>query len=496
MSGNIYVTGFMGCGKSTVAKELAAKLSRQYVEMDMLLIERLGMSIAEYFAKEGEDSFRQVETLLLKELANQEMLVVSTGGGIVENRCNRRVMEGSGTVLFLDASLNECIKRVGKEGAKHRPLWQDKKKLKKLFESRTSLYAEADIKVCTDSLSVNSVVDTAINKIYPEDNFSVRMDGVDCPVVCSFSPLDAIHSAILGRKIAILTDKNVAPLYIPEYQKMLPNALVIELSGGEKIKTLKNAKKIYSLLLENHFNRDDYLLALGGGTVTDLGAFVAVTYKRGMKFMLISTTLLGCVDAAIGGKAAVNLDSAKNIIGSFTIPELVVLDAGAFSTLNKKYIADGLIEAYKTGLIDNQRIAAIIENNYDKMLSGDLPLLKDVASLSAQVKARVVSKDFRETGLRAILNFGHTYGHAIEGFYNYKLSHGVSVAMGMLVALVISRKRKYISEVEFEVIVKTIRAICSQFPEFPDHDVAMEIMSHDKKIRSGKIIFILLKSVG
>ncbi len=496
MPANIYITGFMGAGKSTIGKGIASRLRRTFVDMDALLEERFGCRIADYFSTQGEEMFRQQETLLLKELSARDMLVVSTGGGIIENKTNRLVMESSGTVLYLEASLAECSSRIGTDGVKARPNWKDLLKIQELYDRRVKYYREADIKVSTDHKSVSAVIELAINKIYPEDNFSVRMDEVDCPVVCSFSPLVAVRSAIEGRKIAIVTDRNVAAQYLPGYQHILPNALVIELEPGESIKTLAVAEKIYGKLLANHFNRDDYLLALGGGTVTDLGAFVAGTYKRGMNFMLVSTTLLGCVDAAVGGKAAVNLGESKNIIGVFTIPELVVLDAGAFATLGREYIEDGLVEAYKTGLIYNIRIAALIENHYEELLEGDLPLLKTVAALSAQAKAKVVSNDFRESGMRAILNFGHTYGHAVEGSYQYEVSHGKSVALGMIVALELSVKRDLLERDKADTIIKTIRAVAGELPEFPAHEKAMEIMLHDKKIRLGKLIFVLLKGRG
>ena len=496
MPANIYITGFMGSGKSTVGKGIANKLKRTFVDMDQRLEEKFGCTIAEYFAKNGEEMFRLEETLLLKELATRDMLVVSTGGGIVENKMNRNVMEASGTVLYLEASLLQCCKRVGDEGTALRPKWKDMDKLSELYLSRVRYYHEADIRITTDNHSVSSIIEQAINKIYPEDKFSVRMEGVDCPVVCSFSPLFAVRSAIEGRKIAIVTDSNVASIYLPEYQRFLPNALVIELEPGEDIKSLNVAEKIYLQLLENHFNRDDYLLALGGGTVTDLGAFVAATYKRGMNFMLVSTTLLGCVDAAVGGKAAVNLGKAKNVVGSFTIPDLVVLDAGAFASLGIDYVSDGLVEAYKTGLIYNSRIAALIENHYRELLDGDLPLLKAVAALSAKTKAEIVSSDFREFGLRAILNFGHTYGHAVEGAYDYSISHGKSIALGMIVALHISMRRGLLDRERALTMCNTIRAIAGKLPEFPDHEVAMRVMAHDKKIRSGRLIFVLLKARG
>lgn len=497
MRENIYLTGFMGSGKTTAGRHLAELLGRKFVDMDDLLVKRLKMPISDFFARNGEGEFRREEGRLLAELAQQSMLVVSTGGGIIEAEANRKLMKKSGRRVFLMAKLDDCADRLSGGGKELRPLWQkDHGTTEALFFRRMPYYSEAELTVDTTGKGPEAVAATIRRQLYKDDNFAVRMEGIECPVVCSFNALDSVCSGLTGRKVAILTDRKIARLHLPRYLKRLEGASVIELPGGERIKTLRTAEKVYKALLDKKFNRDDLLLAVGGGTVTDLGAYVASTYKRGMPFILASTTLLGCVDAAVGGKAAVNFGEAKNVIGTFTIPELVVLDAGSFSSLPRVCISDGLVEAYKTGLVETAKLATLIEDNHSELMRGDLPLLKMVAAQSAQAKARVVSADFRESGRRAILNFGHTFGHAIEGYYKYRVSHGQSVALGMVVATLISRRRGLLTEEDSARIVQTVRRISPVLPELPPLDESLEIMSHDKKIRAGKMVFILLQRAG
>lgn len=499
MSDHIYLTGFMGCGKSTVGTLLAAALKRRFLDMDAVLVKRLQMPIADYFAKHGEAAFRDAESALLAELAGaSERLVISTGGGVVEREGNRKLMKRSGRRVFLKATLEECASRLAGKDRQKRPMWSgDRGRVEALFFRRLPLYTEAELTQNTDGKSPEALVASLRRSLFPDDNFSVRMEGVECPVACSFDALDLVCSGLQGRKLAILTDRRVAKMHLPRYLKTLPDALVIELPGGEGIKTLRTAEKVYRQLLEHHFNRDDLLMAVGGGTVTDLGAYIASTYKRGMPFVLASTTLLGCVDAAVGGKAAVNLGDAKNIIGTFTIPELVVLDAGSFATLPPAQISEGLFEAYKTGLIETPKLAALIEDNIDALLAGDLPLLKEVAAQSARTKAKVVSGDFRESGRRAILNYGHTYGHAIEGYYKYKVSHGMSVGAGMIVATILSKRRGMLPADESRRMIDTTLKIArGKLPALPPLEDSLEIMSHDKKIREGRLVFILLEKTG
>jgi 3-dehydroquinate synthetase len=249
---------------------------------------------------------------------------------------------------------------------------------------------------------------------------------------------------------------------------------------------------VYQCLLDNQFGRDDVLVALGGGMITDLGAFVASTYKRGMDFLLVSTSLLGCVDAAVGGKAAVNFGPAKNQIGLFTVPAASVLDLLALGTLPARQVLEGLVEAYKTGLIWDTGLAALIEANLGILKKRDLAWIAEIGARSATAKAQVVSEDFREGGLRRILNYGHTYGHAVEGWHGYRISHGQCVAAGMLVATEISRRRGLIDCKWAATISDTVLGMAPRRFALPEAADAWPIMANDKKNRAGRVLFVLL----
>lgn len=215
-----------------------------------------------------------------------------------------------------------------------------------------------------------------------------------------------------------------------------------------------------------------------------------------MDFALVSTTLVGCVDAAIGGKAAVNVGSVKNVVGSFSTPRAVVLDITALRTLGPRQRSEGLVEAYKTGLVASPELAELIEQHAAALMKGDLALLAQVGQLSARAKADVVSRDFRESGLRRILNFGHTFGHAVESHHHFRVSHGRAVALGMRVAAEISRARALISSDAVVSINSTLGVIAPYAVEMPPLDEAWKIMQQDKKIRRGKIVFVLLEELG
>ena len=277
---------------------------------------------------------------------------------------------------------------------------------------------------------------------------------------------------------------------------MLGDDLLITLPLGENSKSLRTAERVYKQMLAARIERGDMLLALGGGVMTDLGAFIAATYKRGIDFLLASTTLLGCVDAAVGGKAAVNLGTAKNQVGCFTQPRTVLLDLQALATLPRAQLVEGLAEAYKTGLIADPELASLCEQDMELLLGGEVLGLAEVVRRSVRAKAGVVGQDFREGGRRAILNFGHTYGHALEGWHRYRLGHGQSVAGGMLVAAAISATRGMLAQEEAEAIYRTVKPLLPADLAWAPADEAWEIMRDDKKNIKGKVRFVLLEKVG
>ncbi len=341
----------------------------------------------------------------------------------------------------------------------------------------------------------------------PDIRLTTRLGRNNCPVIVTEHGPRRLRSQLTPlarRRVALLTDRNVADLHLERYRTILPECVEIVVPPGERSKSLPSARRIYQTLLENHFGRDDLLVALGGGVVTDLGAYVASTYKRGMECCLVSTTLLGCVDAAIGGKSGVNLGRAKNAVGCFCVPRAVILDIVALDSLPRRRLSEGLVEAYKTGLVFAPRLAGLIQREASSLLAGhrprgrqlDRPLLTEVVAMAARAKSAVVARDFRESGLRRILNLGHTYGHALEGCHGYRLSHGRAVAQGLQVALQLSRARGLLPERDADRLEATLRQISPYKSVWPPLDQIWEVMLNDKKIKGGKLVFVLLTGVG
>ncbi|MBU0516321.1 MAG: 3-dehydroquinate synthase, partial [Proteobacteria bacterium] len=301
---------------------------------------------------------------------------------------------------------------------------------------------------------------------------------------------------VRDRRVVLLSERRVAGLHLDRYWQALgrPNEMIV--APGERSKSLTSARRIYEALLTAGVERRDLLVAVGGGMITDLGAFVAATYKRGLDFILASTSLVGCVDAAIGGKAGVNLGRSKNMVGCFTAPRAVILDVTALSTLPRRQIAEGLVEAYKTGLVADPGLAELVETRIKELLAGDLEALARVAVMSAKAKADVVGIDFKEGGLRSILNLGHTYGHAVEGHHRFRVSHGRAVAQGILVAAELSLGRGLIDPEQARRIGQTLAPLLPGGLTPPTPDEAWALMRNDKKNRGGRIRFVLLEGPG
>ena len=493
---NIFLTGFMGAGKSSAGRILAQAMGRRFVDMDDELVRILGMPIADFFAQQGEAAFRREETALLKRLAKRRGMVAATGGGAPMSEVNRALMRGRGKIIFLAAGLDDCRRRVGAAGQDARPKWRDEEAVAGLYAQRQPIYADCDIRVDTGGLDPRQVAAAVMRALIPDQVFDAGLDDKHCPVTATFQAPEKLAELAQGRRVALLSDANVAKLHLDRYRQVLQPETEIILRPGEHTKTLAGATKVYDQLIDARMERGDLLVAIGGGMITDLGAFVAATFKRGMDFLLVSTSLLGCVDASVGGKAAVNLPQVKNVVGMFTIPQAVILDLWALSTLPRGQRAEGLAEAYKTGLLGCPELYELISGNMKDLLGGDLPGLAACAHLAAATKAEVVSDDFREKGRRMILNLGHTYGHAVEGWHNYRLSHGRSVAVGMMAAARLSQNRGLISAELADEIVCVCAKLRGKAVKLPGLDQAWPIMLNDKKNIGGKVIFILLEGVG
>lgn len=300
-------------------------------------------------------------------------------------------------------------------------------------------------------------------------------------------------------RVLVVTNDVVAPLYLKQVRALLPDSDAIILEDGEKYKTLATVSKIYDKLLTDKYDRNTTLVALGGGVIGDITGFAAATYLRGVKFIQIPTTLLAQVDSSVGGKTGVNHPLGKNMIGAFYQPECVLVDTDALKTLPQRELKAGLAEVIKYAFINKPDFLDWLETNLERILAGDSELLAEAIRVSCEQKAQIVAQDERESGVRALLNLGHTFGHAIEtasGYGNWL--HGEAVAVGMVMAADLSMRHGWLKLEDAQRIKNTLKNF--GMPVAPPADIGVEkyqdIMLSDKKTRAGKLTFILLKGIG
>ncbi len=303
------------------------------------------------------------------------------------------------------------------------------------------------------------------------------------------------------RKICILTDSTVEPLYartvLDQIEGKCKKAVVFSFPAGEKSKTLDTVKQAYTFLIREGFDRKDLLLALGGGVVGDLTGFTAATYLRGVDFIQIPTTLLAQADSSIGGKTGVDFDGYKNMVGAFYMPKLVYMNVSVLKTLEERQYFSGFAEIMKHGLIKDHIFYEWLLDNMYEICERDPAVLEEMVMKSSTIKKMVVEKDPTEKGDRALLNFGHTIGHAIEKAKNFELYHGECVALGCVAAAYISWKHNLLGMEEYYEIRDMF--VPFNLPISIDDIQPEEILAltkSDKKMEAGKIKFILLKKVG
>jgi len=307
---------------------------------------------------------------------------------------------------------------------------------------------------------------------------------------------------IVGNQVLIVTNETVKPLYLKSLMRILDAGISVStcvLPDGEKYKTLAYLNKIFDALLENRCNRQVTLIALGGGVIGDMTGFAAATYQRGVNFIQVPTTLLSQVDSSVGGKTGVNHPLGKNMIGAFHQPQSVVIDISTLSTLPDKELSAGLAEVIKYGAICDADFFCWLENNIELLLSRDPQSLAYAIQTSCEKKADIVAKDERESGLRAILNFGHTFGHAIEAHKGYgNWLHGEAVSAGMCIAAELSSSLGWLPKSDSQ----RIKQLCVKAglpvsnPAGMAADDFIRYMRSDKKNISSDIRFVLLKGLG
>ncbi|MCR4947226.1 MAG: 3-dehydroquinate synthase [Lachnospiraceae bacterium] len=336
---------------------------------------------------------------------------------------------------------------------------------------------------------------------------TVQYEGKDCYKICiteSFDSLnDKLEEAMLqsGKKVCVVSDDNVASFYIDKITSVLKEkynqVFSFVFKAGEASKNTETVGRLYEHLIKNRFDRNDFLIALGGGVVGDLTGFAAATYLRGIDFVQVPTSLLAQVDSSIGGKTGVDHMQYKNMVGAFHMPKLVYMNMEVFETLPGKQFSNGMGEVIKHGLIKDEKYYRFLKSEYNSVIDKDFEALTSMIETSCNIKREVVEKDPKEKGERALLNFGHTIGHAIEKLSDFSLLHGECVSLGIVAASYISMKKGYLTA-ENVADIEALLKLYGLPVRVKGYD-ASEVLSatkNDKKMVGNKIKFILLKNIG
>ncbi len=517
-TGNIILVGMMGSGKTTAGKLLAKQLGKSFIDSDVEIQRRTGVTIRHIFDVEGEEGFRQRESHVLEELMLRKDLVLATGGGAVISSHNRALLQSGGVVVYLKSNVHDLWQRTRHD--QNRPLLQTadpRAKLQELYEQRDSLYAEiADVIMPTGKQSVQVLLQRLESRLrtllkmpqYKEtimQTLKVGLADRSYPIHIGCDLLeraDLLLKFLPNQRATIISNTTVAPLYLERLTAALTKHGVqvsnVVLPDGESYKNSESLNLIYSALLEARCERTTPLIALGGGVIGDMTGYAAATYLRGVPFIQIPTTLLSQVDSSVGGKTGINHPLGKNMIGAFYQPLVVLADIKTLNTLPDRELKAGLAEVIKYGLIRDLPFLAWLESNMGKLLTRDVEALQYAIARSCQNKADVVGVDERESGERALLNLGHTFGHAVENAMGYGVwLHGEAVAAGTMMAVDLSRRMGWLTEQDV-IRVRTLfeRAGLPTVAPQLGLERYLDLMGLDKKVTNGKIRFVLLKALG
>jgi shikimate kinase/3-dehydroquinate synthase len=434
----------MGAGKTVLGREAARRLDRPFVDLDDEIERRVG-PIPDFFERYGELPFRHVEATSLAPLLESERpAVIALGGGAVTRQEVRDALRTHAFTVHVEVDLDDAWQRARDSG---RPLARDRASFGALFDERAPLYREVAEDAARDA-----------------DDVVLAAAGVDVKP----GALDRLGALTPGNEpVALVTDAHVVGLHGPAAERALGGRLrsAHELPQGEAAKALSSAERLWN---ELKLGRDGILVALGGGCTTDAAGFVAATYLRGVPWVPVPTTLVGQVDAAIGGKTGLNLEHGKNLVGAFHWPARTVVDPALLGTLPQEEMDAGMAEVVKTGLLAGEGL-------------WELPL-PELVRRSAAYKAAVCLRDPLDRGPRTTLNLGHTFAHALEAASGYTLPHGRAVALGLTAALRLSG-----------LPTDPVESVLHPEPVVVDRERAWAALKRDKK---GPGVYVLLEDVG
>jgi shikimate kinase / 3-dehydroquinate synthase len=448
LSRHVALVGFMGAGKTTLGKTAAARIGRGFVDLDEEIERRTGSTIVELFA-DGEGSFRSVEEEIVGELlAGAEPLVLALGGGAVLSPRTREELRLRATTVHVPVDPDEAWRRVEGSG---RPLAQGRERFGELYDERKELYEDVADASARDA---DDVVLAAAG---------VRVER---------GALRRLGDLVPGTgAVALVSDPNVAGIHGMDAQLALGPRLAQthELPHGEEAKTVVALDHLWQAL---RLDRTGTVVALGGGCTTDAAGFAAAAYLRGIAWTPVPTSLVAQIDAAIGGKTAIDLPQGKNLVGAFHWPERTIVDPALLETLPEAQRREGMAEVVKTGLLAGEPLWELPDH--------------ELVRRTAAFKAAVCLRDPHDREERKILNLGHTFAHALETAAGYEgLTHGRAVALGLLAALRLSNRD-----------TATVEALLKPQPVKVDRDAAWEAMQRDKKAVGGELRLVLLGDDG
>ena len=555
---SIVLVGMMGAGKSTIGRRLAGRLHLPFMDADTEIEAAASMSIPEIFAAHGEQYFRDGEARVIARLLDNGPAVIATGGGAYMRDETRKRIADKAVSVWLKADIDVIMKRVKRRA--DRPLLQTEDPMAtvaRLLEVREPVYQGADLTILSRDVPHDRIVDECMDALHarlcrkpcaggPENdrndgnpgyngyNGRDRRDAMTAPLKHS-DPItvdvalgDRAYDIVIGRDVlpslgsriaalrpgvrtAIVTDRTVAKHWLEQTQASLASAGIptshVVVEEGEASKTYAGLEKVSEALIAAKIERNDLVIALGGGVVGDLAGFAAAILRRGVDFVQVPTSLLAQVDSSVGGKTGINSPQGKNLLGAFHQPVLVIADTSVLDTLSPRQFRAGYAEVAKYGVLGDEAFFAWLETNHAGIFSGSAAREHAVAT-SCRAKAAIVSRDERETGERALLNLGHTFGHALEAATGFsdRLFHGEGVAIGMVLAAEFSAQLGMISQADAARVENHLSSVglptrlqdIAGFTQegLADADALLALMAQDKKVKRGKLTFILLEAVG
>lgn len=512
--GNISLTGLMGCGKSTVGRHLAYVLNKEFIDTDEEIEKREGKTINEIFKDKGEKYFRKLEADLIEEVLQSSNIVISLGGGAIVDEENRKLIKRNSSLVTLIAEPQDLYDRVKRR--KNRPLLKgvdQLETLKRLWEERKMAYMDSHLQIKTGNKSINLIAREVMKSLglrKPKvKEFEVTVPADDHHYKILYKDLNKIDLVPIkaGAKVLVVSQEVIAKKYLHEIKDVLAQNYKVSsmiIDDGEEAKNFFTYQLIIQKLLSLNFERKDTIIALGGGVVGDTVGFAASTYYRGINYVQVPTTLLSMIDSSVGGKTAINVPEGKNLIGTFYQPQMVLVDSNCLKTLPEREYKSGLGEMVKYALLGMDWDHLIGDsffdhlcNNADAIVNKDHDVLNEIIDHCLRIKSGIVAEDEKEQGIRAHLNLGHTFGHAIEELTQYKrYSHGEAVAMGMISACYLSEELGYFKE-KYTNRVKGLMdklGISYKIPNDLKSKDLIDAFKYDKKVEGGKTRFIIPKS--